>query len=174
MCSFRFTILSRYCQDVEKKLKAAQNLGNRGEINRWMVILAAINHHSSQDVASILNLDLRTVEKYLAEFVFYGLKGPARKKSSGRPGKLKPHQKDELRQLIKDGPEKCGFSGAAWRSPMIQELILDRFGVCYNVFYIAQLMRNLGFSWQKAAFVSDTAKNFLECYSSYPLLRPLV
>jgi transposase len=57
--------------------------------------------------------------------------------------------------LIKDGPEKCGFDGACWRSPMIQELILQRFGVCYNVFYLAQLMRNLGFSWQKAAFISD-------------------
>jgi transposase len=38
---------------------------------------------------------------------------------------------------------------------MIQELIYDRFGVFYNVFYIAQLLKNLGFSCQKAAFVSD-------------------
>ena len=38
---------------------------------------------------------------------------------------------------------------------MIQQLIYDRFGVYYNVFYIAQLLKNLGFSYQKAAFVSD-------------------
>jgi transposase len=38
---------------------------------------------------------------------------------------------------------------------MIQQLIYDRFGVFYNVFYIAQLLKNLGFSFQKAAFVSD-------------------
>ena len=38
---------------------------------------------------------------------------------------------------------------------MIQQLIYDRFGVFYNVFYIAQLLKNLGFSYQKAAFVSD-------------------
>ena len=38
---------------------------------------------------------------------------------------------------------------------MIQQLIYDRFGVLYNVFYIAQLLKNLGFSFQKAAFVSD-------------------
>ena len=38
---------------------------------------------------------------------------------------------------------------------MIQQLICDRFGVFYNVFYIAQLLKNLGFSFQKAAFVSD-------------------
>ena len=38
---------------------------------------------------------------------------------------------------------------------MIQQLIFERFGVYYNVFYIAQLLKNLGFSYQKAAFVSD-------------------
>jgi transposase len=38
---------------------------------------------------------------------------------------------------------------------MIQQLIYARFGVLYNVFYIAQLLKNLGFSFQKAAFVSD-------------------
>jgi transposase len=56
---------------------------------------------------------------------------------------------------------KAGFSGAGWRSPLIQQLILERFGVRYNVFYLAQLLRNLGFSWQKAGFISaplDEAK----------------
>jgi transposase len=37
---------------------------------------------------------------------------------------------------------------------MMQRLIYDRFGVLYNVFSIAQLLKNLGFSLQKAAFVS--------------------
>jgi len=155
MCSFRFTISPRYRKDVEKKLKVAQDLGELSEIKRLMVILAVMDEHSFEPVAAILRLDVRTVEKYVAEFVIYGINGAPRKKSSGRPGKLSPHQKDELRQLIQDGPEKCGFTGACWRSPMIQELILNRFGVCYNVFYLAQLLRNLGFSWQKAAFVSD-------------------
>jgi hypothetical protein len=38
---------------------------------------------------------------------------------------------------------------------MIQQRIDDRCGVLSNVFYIAQLLKNLGFSFQKAAFVSD-------------------
>jgi hypothetical protein len=37
---------------------------------------------------------------------------------------------------------------------MMQQLIDDRFGVFYNVFYIAQLLQNLGLSCQKAAVVS--------------------
>ena len=37
---------------------------------------------------------------------------------------------------------------------MIQQLIYARFGVYYNVFYIAQSLKNLRFSYQKAPFVS--------------------
>jgi Winged helix-turn helix len=56
--------------------------------------------------------------------------------------------------LLDDGPVKAGFSGTCWRSPLIQPLIYDRFGVFYNVFSIAQLLKTLSFSYQKAAVVS--------------------
>ena len=38
---------------------------------------------------------------------------------------------------------------------MIQQLILEQFGVVYSVHYISQLLKNMGFSYQKAKFVSD-------------------
>jgi DDE superfamily endonuclease/Winged helix-turn helix len=37
---------------------------------------------------------------------------------------------------------------------MIQKLMYDRFGVFSNVFSIAQVLKNLGLSWQKAAGIS--------------------
>jgi len=36
---------------------------------------------------------------------------------------------------------------------MIQWLIYEQFGVEYSVFYIPQLLKNMGFSYQKAKFV---------------------
>ena len=38
---------------------------------------------------------------------------------------------------------------------MIRQLINERFAVSYSVFYIAELLKNLSFSYQKAACVSD-------------------
>ena len=38
---------------------------------------------------------------------------------------------------------------------MIQDLIQSRFGVSYHPHYLATLLHNLGFSYQKARFVSD-------------------
>ena len=58
---------------------------------------------------------------------------------------------------------------------MIQQLIYDRFGVYYNVFYIAQLLKNLGFSYQKAAFVSDhlNEQKRQECTTTWPQILRL-
>jgi len=38
---------------------------------------------------------------------------------------------------------------------MIQHLIYEQFGVLYAVHYLSQLLKNMGFSYQKARFVSD-------------------
>ena len=71
---------------------------------------------------------------------------------------------------------KAGFTSACWRSPIIQQLIYERFGVFYNVFYLAQLLKHLGFSYQKAAFVSDhlnEAKRQEWCTTTWPQILTL-
>ena len=48
-----------------------------------------------------------------------------------------------------------GFPGACWRTPMIQWLIEENFGVFYNARYLSEVLKNMGFSYQKATFVAD-------------------
>ena len=48
-----------------------------------------------------------------------------------------------------------GYLTGCWSSVLIQDLIYQKFHVLYNRFYVCELLRNLGFSRQKAQFVSD-------------------
>ena len=73
----------------------------------------------------------------------------------GRPSKLSQTQKARLCTLLKAGSLAAGFKSACWNAAMIQELIQREFGVLYNVHYLSELLGNLGFSFQKARFVSD-------------------
>jgi transposase len=68
---------------------------------------------------------------------------------------LTPTQKKRLYELVKAGPQAADFPSACWNAAMIQEMILKEFGVLYNVHYVAEQLHNLGFSFQKARFVSD-------------------
>jgi len=136
-------------------MKTAQRLGQLRQVKYCLAILAVVDGQSVAQVALVLRVYEKTVVTWIREFCCYGLQGAPRTKPTGRPPKLSPPQKAALMTLMDAGPVKAGFSGACWRSPMIQQLICERFGVYYNVFYIAQLLKNLGFSYQKAAFVSD-------------------
>ena len=171
MCCFRFTISASYRKEVERHLRTAQHLGHVRQAKYFLAVLAVIDGQSIAQVALVLRVHEKTVMTWLREFCCYGVQGAPHRKPTGRPPKLTPTQKAALVPWIEEGPVKAGFSGACWRSPMIQQLIYDRFGVLYNVFYIAQLLKNLGLSYQKAAFVSDhldEAKRHTWCRTTWP------
>jgi len=155
MCCLRFTMSSSDRKEVEHQLKTAQHLGNLRQVKYLLTILAVMDGQSFAQVAVVLRVQEKTVIKWVGVFCCYGLQGAPHQKPTGRPPTLPPTQQAALATLIDEGPVKAGFSGACWRSPMMQQLIYDRFGVFSNVFYIAQLLKNLGFSFQKAALVSD-------------------
>jgi transposase len=155
MCGVRFTISASYRKVVESHLKTAQHLGRLGQVKHLLAILAVLDGQSFAQVALVLRVHEKTVATWFSAFCCDGLQDTPRTKPPGRPPQLTPTQKAALATVIEEGPVKAGFSGACWRSPMSQQLIYERFGGYYNVFYIAQLLKNLGFSYQKAAFVSD-------------------
>jgi transposase len=146
MCCLRFTISASYHKDVERHLKTAQRLGPVRQVKYFLAILAVVEGQSLAQVALVLHVHEKTVATWVRLFCCYGLQGKPPCKPTGRPPKRTPTQKATLVTWIEDGPGKAGFRGACWRSPMMQQLIYDRFGVLYNVFYLAQLLTNLGFS----------------------------
>jgi transposase len=52
------------------------------------------------------------------------------------------------------GQRKLGMIGC-WTTALIQGLILTRFEQEYTPHYIAELLKSMGFSYQRARFVSD-------------------
>jgi transposase len=68
---------------------------------------------------------------------------------------LSPKQKQRLVELIDAGPLVVGCETACWTAGLIRVLIWREFGVLYNCQYVCTLLHNLGFSFQKARFVSD-------------------
>jgi len=155
MPNFRFNISTRYRKELEQQLRTAQRLGNLRHVKYLLAILAVMEGQHFAQVASVLKLTVKTIHEWVRRFLCYGTKGAPRRKSPGRPPKLTKAQKEHLARLIEAGPSAAGYSAGTWRTPLVQQLILDRFHVRYNVFYLAQLLKALGFSWQKAKFVSD-------------------
>ena len=101
-----------------------------------------------------INLSRQTIYNYLKTYLAKGLKSLVYKKPSGRPQKLTKTQKKELAKLISNFHYKAGYDCGVWETAMIQDLILTKFKVKYSPRYIAELLKNMGFSYQRARFVS--------------------
>ncbi len=96
-----------------------------------------------------------TVYVWLKALLLNGLDSLVYAHGGGRPSKLTPTQKKQLCEWLDAGPQAQGFASACWTTLLIQELIRRECGVLYNRFYLCELLRTLGYSFQKAQHVSE-------------------
>ena len=129
-----------------------------GEVRLGKRIEAILNlaeERSVEEISEHLAVCEQSVRNYAKAFMLNGSDSLAYRKSTGRPAKLTKTQKKELVRLVTDGPEAAGYDCGCWTTGLIQDLILRHFDVEYSAYYVAELLKNLGFSYQKAHFTSD-------------------
>jgi len=153
MCriTFRQETVKRLKQELEK----AYVRGDKRAVRRLSVLIMIGKRMSLASILSLWNVSVQTVYNWLDEFARKRWKSLGYEKAPGRPPSLTKTQKRKLAAWIEAGPEACGYASGCWTSVMIQDLIDRKFQVLYNRFYVCELLRNLGFSFQKARFVSD-------------------
>ncbi len=142
-------------QAVIERLQGAYKRGQVRLVRRIHALLSVIEGKSVAEVAATLDLGAQTVRDYVNTFMYRGMASLSYQKPSGRPPKLTKTQRKELAELIKAGPEAAGYTTACWIAVLIQDLLLQTFGVEYHAHYICALLDQLGFSFQKARFASD-------------------
>jgi len=67
----------------------------------------------------------------------------------GRPSRLRPHQKEALRQILLRGPKAAGFSTDLWTLKRVAEVIGREFGLQYHPGHVWYILRDMGLSCQK-------------------------
>jgi transposase len=149
----RLTDSSR--QALVARLHSAYQGNQLRLVKRIHALFAIVAGESVAEVAELLHLGEQTVRDYVCAFIRNGVDSLSYKRPSGRPPKLTKTQRKELADLITAGPEAAGYTSACWSTPVICDLILTRFGVAYHPHYVCELLDALGFSFQKARFVSD-------------------
>jgi transposase len=155
MISFKLVLSKSQKISLQESSVRAEKNGDYSKVKRLLSLLLLNTGHTVSETSKLLQVSDQAVRDWIKKYLLNGLWGLRSGKSPGRPPKLTKTQRRELIKLVTQGPEKCGFSGGCWRTPMLQHLIQERFGIFYNAHYISELLGNLGFSYQKAAFVAS-------------------
>lgn len=135
--------------------KQALRQGDRRPLQRITALLLLPKLEQVEEVATLLAVGVSTVYGWVRDFMCRSFASLHYRRSPGRPPKLTPSQKQRLVELLDEGPEAAGFDTGCWNAALVQTLIEQQFGKLYNLHYISELLANLGFSYQKARFISD-------------------
>jgi transposase len=152
---FKVRLSGATIKALEQVLRQGFRDGDLRVIRRVQALLEVGAGRAVPAVAERLGLHATTVYGWLRAFMVDGVAALRYGRSPGRPSKLTPSQKHRLCELIEAGPLAAGYPSGCWSTLLLQDLIQREFGRLYNHHYLAALLRNLGFSYQKARFVSD-------------------
>jgi transposase len=149
------TFTSATVKELTTRLRLAMRLGQVWLIQRISALLMLNDGLATYTIASRLGVSTTAIYAWRDAFLVKRWQSLTRGKSSGRPPKLTPGQRARLKELILAGPEQAGYDTGCWNAALIQHLIQREFGKTYHVHYLSTLLKNLGFSYQKARFISD-------------------
>lgn len=151
----RITLSRKTTKKLAIKEQRAKRRGNYRLLRRIAALRQLVLGLSVETIATTFGLAEQTIRNWWNAFLTQSTKSLEYKKPPGRPAKLSQKQKKALTKILKAGPQEAGYASACWTSVMIQDLICQQFHVIYDRHYVCNLLGQLGFSYQKAKFVSD-------------------
>jgi len=100
-------------------------------------------------IATALGVTPAAVSQWLQRARMQGVGGLRAQPAPGRRPRLSPAHLQQLRELLQQGAEACGFRGAIWTRRRVAQVIRDHFGVSYHPTHVGRLLRQLGWTVQK-------------------------
>ena len=154
--SLRIQLSRATVKDLYSRLQYAYQHDEGRLVRRATVLIDLLVHHVPVAVlGERWGLSPACLYAWQKAFLLHGLDSLLYHPGGGRRPKLPLRQKKRLVELVEAGPQAVGCETACWDSVLIRVLIWREFGVLYNRHYVCTLLHNLGFSFQKARFVSD-------------------
>ena len=154
--SLRIQVSAATVKALHTKLQQAYLKDAVRLVRRTTVLIDLLVHHVPMAVlCERWGLSASCLYDWQRAFLLHGLESLRYRHGGGRRPKLTLKQKQRLVELLEAGPLVVGCETACWDAVLIRVLIWREFGVLYNRQYVCTLLHNLGFSFQKARFVSD-------------------
>jgi transposase len=154
--SIRMQVSSATVKALHTKLQQAYLKDDMRLVRRTTVLIDMLVHQGPIPVlCERWSLSASCLYDWQRAFLLHGLDSLVYRPSGGRRPQLTPRQKKRLVELLEAGPLVVGCETACWDAVIIRVLIWREFGVLYNRQYVCPLLHHLGFSFQKARFVSD-------------------
>jgi len=119
------------------------------EVRRQMAGKLLQEGKGVREVARLVGASPSSVSRWKQALEEGGTAALKAKPHPGRPPRLRPEQKEQLEQVLLEGPLAAGFSTDLWTLARVAKVIERRFGVKYHPGHVWYILRDMGWSCQK-------------------------
>jgi transposase len=102
-----------------------------------------------REVARLVGASPSSVHQWKQALAEGGPEALKAKAHPGRPAKLRTEQKEELAQLLLEGPLAAGYPTDLWTLRRVAQIIERHFGVRYHPGHVWRILRSMEWSPQK-------------------------
>jgi len=103
----------------------------------------------SRKLEDLYNTSFKQITNWVHRFEKEGIEGLRDRAGRGRTPKLADAQRKRIGILLNEDPVKYGYNTATWTGPMLIEWIEKEYGILYKKAQIYNIIKALGFSYQK-------------------------
>ena len=130
-----------------EELRAVAAASKDANQARRLLALAAIRDGMSREQAArIGGMDRQTLRDWVHAYNDGGIDALVNDTSPGRPAKLTPDQKAELKRTVEQGPDPERDGVVRWRCIDLVRIVEERFAVTVSDDTIGRILHQLGFS----------------------------
>jgi len=127
-------------------------------VRLYAVYQIKLGRHA-EELEELYNVSHKSICNWVHSYNSDGINGLKDKPRSGRRSRLNDEQQKKLKETITDRPEKFGYSSGVWSGPLVIDYIRNTFGVSYKKAQVYNLLRGLGFTFQRGkAFYPEASE----------------
>jgi len=114
---------------------------------------------SSRKLEDLYNTSFKQITNWAHRFEAEGLEGLRDKAGRGRKSQLSLNQQARLKELIeKECPQDYGYNTDTWTGPLLIDWIINHFNITFKKAHIYNIIKSLGFSYQKSRGIYPEAE----------------
>jgi len=124
---------------------AAAKEKNATAARRILALALVLEGADRTTAARSCGMDRQTLRDWVHRYNGEGLAGLRNRAPTGAPSRLTPAQKQELAQIVEDGPDRDAHGVVRWRRVDLRDEVKRRFGVELHERSVGRILNALGY-----------------------------
>lgn len=116
---------------------------------RLQAIILSVQGQTTGQIARGLQVNRTRIHAWIGAWNEYDAEGLLEGQRSGRPARMTAAQRDHLADILESRPVAQGLKTGVWTSPLIAQIMKEKFDVRYHPGHLRRWLGQWGFSVQR-------------------------